>query len=90
MFLVYAISMGGWGVSIGTRATDWANDGLFGDGWFISGGDGYEDAAGAFEEAGVIIEAWEAGETTAYLYDDDEALPMRSPSPRISIRRPWR
>ncbi len=72
MFLVYAISMGGWGVSIGTRATDWANDGLFGDGWFISGGDGYEDAAGAFEEAGVIIEAWEAGETTAYLYDDDE------------------
>ncbi len=72
MFLVYAIAMGGSDLALGTRATDWANDGLFGDGWFLSGGDGYEDDAGAFEEAGVIIEAWEAGETTAYLYDDDE------------------
>ena len=71
MFLVYALSMGGWGVSIGTRATDWANDGLFGEGWFLSGGEGYEDAAGAFDEAGAIIEAYESGETTAYLYDDD-------------------
>ena len=35
MFLVYAIAMGGWKVSIGTAATDWANDGLFGDGWFM-------------------------------------------------------
>ena len=43
MFLVYAISMGGSDFALGTRATDWANDGLFGDGWFISGGDGYED-----------------------------------------------
>ena len=30
MFLVYAIAMGGWSVSIGTMATDWANDVLFG------------------------------------------------------------
>ena len=72
MFLVYAISMGSSDFALGTRATDWANDGLFGDGWFLSGGDGYEDDAGAFEEAAVIIEAWEAGETEAYLYDDDE------------------
>ena len=71
MFLVYALSMGGWGVSIGTRATDWANDGLFGDGWFWSGGDGYEDAVGAFDEASAVIEAYEAGESTAYLYDDE-------------------
>ena len=35
MFLVYAISMGGSDFALGTRATDWANDGLFGDGWFI-------------------------------------------------------
>ena len=37
MALVYAIAMGGWSVSIGTRATDWANDVLFGEwvpGWF--------------------------------------------------------
>ena len=31
MALVYAISMGGWTISIGTAATDWANDVLFGE-----------------------------------------------------------
>ena len=31
MFLIYAIAMGGWKVSIGTAATDWANDVLFGE-----------------------------------------------------------
>jgi len=31
MFLVYALSMGSWPVSIGTMATDWANDVLFGE-----------------------------------------------------------
>ncbi len=31
MFLVYAIAMGGWKISIGTAATDWANDVLFGE-----------------------------------------------------------
>ncbi|MDE6107063.1 MAG: ferrous iron transporter B, partial [Oscillospiraceae bacterium] len=72
MFLVYAISMGGSDFALGTRATDWANDGLFGDGWFLSGGDGYEEDAGAFEEASAIIETWENGESVVYLYDDDE------------------
>ena len=32
MFLVYYISM----VTVGSAATDWANDGLFGDGWHLS------------------------------------------------------
>ena len=31
MFLVYALSMGGWSISVGTMATDWANDVLFGE-----------------------------------------------------------
>ena len=31
MFLIYAIAMGGWSISIGTRGTDWANDVLFGE-----------------------------------------------------------
>ena len=31
MFLIYAIAMGGWGVSLGTRATDFANDVVFGE-----------------------------------------------------------
>ena len=35
MVLVYAISMGGWRIYCGYRLTDWANDGLFGDGWFL-------------------------------------------------------
>ena len=48
MLLVYAIAMGEWGISIGTAATNWANDGLFGEGWFIAGGEGYEEAAGAY------------------------------------------
>jgi ferrous iron transport protein B len=37
MFLVYAIAMGGWTISIGTAATDFANDVIFGEwvpGWF--------------------------------------------------------
>ena len=74
MFLVYAIAMGGWTVSISTHLTDWANDGLFGDGWlvpFVSDVGGFEDAAGEFERASAIIEAYEAGETEAYFYDDE-------------------
>ena len=75
MFLVYAFAMGGWGVSIGTAATDWANDGLFGDGWFLpfsgSDADGYDEASGAFEEASAIIEAYKGGDPVAYLYDAD-------------------
>ena len=75
MFLVYAFAMGGWGVSIGTAATDWANDGLFGDGWFLpfsgSDVDGYDEASGAFEEASAIIEAYKGGDPVAYLYDAD-------------------
>ena len=31
MFCIYAIAMGSWPVSIGTMATDWANDVLFGE-----------------------------------------------------------
>ena len=74
MFLIYAIAMGPWTVSIGTHLTDWANDGVFGDGWlvpFVSDVDGWEDASGAFEEAEAIIEAYEAGETEVYFYDDE-------------------
>lgn len=31
MFLIYAISVGGWGISIGTKATDFTNDVIFGE-----------------------------------------------------------
>jgi ferrous iron transport protein B len=74
MFLVYAIAMGSWTVSIGTALTDWANDGVFGDGWFVpftADGNAWDEDSGAFEEAEAIIEAYEAGDTQAYLYDDE-------------------
>ncbi len=56
MFLVYYISM----VSVGSAATDWANDGLFGDGWHLFG-IGSSAAAEAEEEYGdtdAILEAF--------------------------------
>ncbi|WP_295581735.1 ferrous iron transport protein B [uncultured Oscillibacter sp.] len=31
MFLIYAVAMGNWSISLGTRGTDWANDVLFGE-----------------------------------------------------------
>ncbi len=56
MFLVYYISM----VTIGSWATDWANDGLFGDGWhlFGNGAAEYEEASGEFGDAQAIIDAY--------------------------------
>ena len=47
MFLVYWIAM----VGVGAPATDWANDGLFGDGWHLLG-IGSGDTADAEDEYG--------------------------------------
>ena len=58
MFLVYYISM----QTVGTAATDWANDGLFGDGWHLFG-IGSSQAAESEETYGdsdAIIEAFNA------------------------------
>ncbi len=74
MLLIYSVAMGSWKISIGTAATDWANDGLFGDGWFVpftADKDAWEEDTGAFEEASAIVEAFEAGESEAYMYDDE-------------------
>ena len=54
MFLVYYIALG----TVGTWATDWTNDGLFGDGWFLSGGRGAEADKGAYEEARTVIDGY--------------------------------
>ncbi|MCR4600767.1 MAG: ferrous iron transport protein B [Clostridia bacterium] len=45
MFLVYALSMGDWAVSIGTAATNFANDVIFGE-WVPSGVDSIFSALG--------------------------------------------
>ncbi len=54
MWFVYYISV----TSIGTIGTDWANDGVFGDGWhlFGIGGSAYEEAVSNFEEKQSEIE----------------------------------
>ncbi|MBR0087687.1 MAG: ferrous iron transport protein B [Lachnospiraceae bacterium] len=56
MFLVYWISM----VGVGTPATDWANDGLFGDGWhlFGIGSKAYEEKDTAYGDALNAINAY--------------------------------
>ena len=38
MFLIYALAMGSWSVSLGTRATDFTNDVIFGE-WVPAGAD---------------------------------------------------
>ena len=58
MFLVYYISM----VTVGSAATDWANDGLFGDGWhlFGIGSAEYGEAADEYGEASLIVDGYDA------------------------------
>ena len=81
MFLVYYISM----VTVGSSATDWANDGLFGDGWhlFGIGSAAYSDDADAYGTASLIKDGYDAyveengtaptGEFT-YEVEDEETL----------------
>lgn len=56
MYLVYWIAMG----PFGSMMTDWANDGLFGDGWrlFGIGTSAYEEAAGDYELEMAKIDAF--------------------------------
>ncbi len=56
MFLVYYISM----VTVGSYATDWANDGLFGDGWhlFGIGTPAYEEKAEEFGGAAEVVNGY--------------------------------
>ena len=81
MFLVYWIAM----VAVGAPATDWANDGLFGDGWHLIGigAAQYEEAAGAYSDAAAVVDGYDAyveehgeapeGEFT-YAVEDEETL----------------
>ena len=52
MFLVYFVSV----TTVGTWATDWANDGVFGDGWHITGQSEYDDAMNEYAEQYVFTE----------------------------------
>ncbi|MBR4374677.1 MAG: ferrous iron transport protein B [Treponema sp.] len=76
MFAVYWIAM----VGVGAPATDWANDGLFGDGYhlFGIGSSAYEEAAEEYGDTAAILEAVENGEKT-YTVVDDETLEASEP-----------
>ena len=68
MFAVYWIAM----VAVGAPATDWANDGLFGDGYhlFGNGTAEYEEAAERYGDTDAIIEAF-AGEYGVEISEED-------------------
>lgn len=78
MFLVYYISVS----TVGTFATDWANDGVFGDGWFLGpGADEYAEVVEGYETATESIDAFdtaaiEAGldpESDNFLFEAEQA-----------------
>ena len=84
MFLVYYIAM----VTVGSAATDWANDGLFGDGFhlFGIGTSAYEEVADEYGDSDEIIAAYveslgskgeaiaDAIDTEAEDYDSEDAV----------------
>lgn len=52
MFIVYFVSVS----TVGDWATNWANDGVFGDGWHLTGGSAYEEAVENYAEPAAVEE----------------------------------
>ena len=79
MFVIYWVAM----VGVGAPATDWANDGLFGDGYHLFGIDGgYADVAEEYANAVTIVEGYDAyveengvpADEFTYEVEDEETL----------------
>ena len=72
MFLVYWVAM----VGVGAPATDWANDGLFGDGWhlFGIGTAEYTEVADNYTAAMDAVSGYYELDTEAENFDADAAL----------------
>lgn len=72
MFVVYYVSV----TTVGGWATDWANDGVFGDGWhlFGIGTSAYEEDAAEFSRADQIVAASEDGLKTVEIVDEEEEV----------------
>ena len=72
MFLVYYIAM----VAVGASATDWANDGVFGDGWHLLGigSAAYGDASDEYTAASEAVNAFAGIDTGDEELDADAAL----------------
>ena len=90
MYLVYYLAM----VTVGASATDWANDGLFGDGWhlFGIGSAEYNEVAEEWGDASNIVDGYEAyveenGEpadgTFTYDVEDEETLAVTTETATI-------
>ena len=86
MFIVYYLSM----VTVGSAATDWATDGLFGDGWhlFGIGSAEYNEVAEEYGDAALIVDGYEAyieengalaaDGTFTYDVEDEETLAVET------------
>ena len=72
MFVVYWVAM----VAVGTPATDWANDGLFGDGYhlFGMGTKEYEEDNDAYQNALLAVQAFAEVDPEEEGFDGQEAL----------------
>ena len=72
MFLVYWVAM----VAVGAPATNWANDGLFGDGWHLLGigSSAYNDANDEYTAATEAVDAFLGLDTEAEDFDADATL----------------
>ncbi len=68
MTLVYFLSIS----TVGTMATDWVNDNLFGDGWLITNTEQYDNDVSAWEETLAQAEEADASEETLLALSEEE------------------
>ena len=71
MFLVYYLAVG----IGGSVVTDWANDGISGDGWLYTGTEQYEEAVGTWEDGIAALEESGASEEAIAAAEEEEPDP---------------
>lgn len=71
MTLVYYLSIS----TVGTMATDWVNDNLFGDGWLITNTEQYDDAVAYWEEEMEAVTEEDASEAAIAAVEEEEPAP---------------
>ncbi len=83
MFIVYYISV----TTVGTIATDWANDGVFGDGWYLLGigRAAYEEAVEEYDAAQDRTEAFIAAAEEAGIDTEELVETLQSEEPDSGI-----
>ncbi|MDR0812386.1 MAG: ferrous iron transport protein B [Oscillospiraceae bacterium] len=83
MFIVYFVSV----TSVGTIVTDWANEGVFGDGWHLLaiGSSAYDDATGDYETEQAKIAAFLDAAERYGIDTSDVAETLASEEPDSSV-----